>query len=440
MRFLFALALGLFVSSAVSAQPIDEYMDLQLHPCMHMAYKFFEPGLTFFDEANPPKLSHKHLLNNICYANYFKGNKGARILAVGALTQENIGSPRKARKLIMSQIEYVNKFVAENSEHFAVGRSPQEVRDLVHNTDKTIFVHCIEGGRNLVNSQADAQFWADQGVAFITLIHLVDWKYGGSGIRPGFPTHLLNFWAHFRREEKRGLKERGKQAILWLANAGVMTDITHMSDQARKDALAFMEMHNIPPISTHDFFKPIHNQPRGMEEEDVLKVYRNNGFVSLAASGIACRAYKPRADYKAKIDSLESYCNGSIDSYKFTYLAVKDYIESNLASIYGDSVKLEDMTEAQKVNLSIGFQTDFNGWLDHHLPRYGPEGCYTAHPDSTYEAVDIQGLAHPGLLESHWRVLEKEGVDLAPVRRSSEKFMQLWEQFLYNRGRFGEHY
>ena len=54
---------------------------------MHLAYKFFEPGLMFFDEANPPKLSHKHLLNNICYANYFKGNKGARILAVGALTQ-----------------------------------------------------------------------------------------------------------------------------------------------------------------------------------------------------------------------------------------------------------------------------------------------------------------------------------------------------------------
>ena len=87
MRFLFALALGLFVSSTVSAQPIDEYMDLQLHPCMHLTYKFFNPGLTWFNEANPPKLSHKHLLNNICYANYFKGNKGARILAVGALTQ-----------------------------------------------------------------------------------------------------------------------------------------------------------------------------------------------------------------------------------------------------------------------------------------------------------------------------------------------------------------
>jgi microsomal dipeptidase-like Zn-dependent dipeptidase len=422
--------------TTTSAQPIDEYIDLQLHPCMHLTYKFFKPGLTWFDEANPPELSHKHLLTNICYANYFKGNKGARILCVGALTKELIGSPKRARRIIMSQIDYVNNFVAENPDDFAVARSPQELRDLVHNTEKTIFVHCIEGGRNLVNSQEDAQFWADQGVAFITLIHLVDWKYGGSGIRPGFSTHLLNLGGHFKREEKRGLKEKGKQAIIWLANAGVMTDITHMSDQARKDAIAFMGEKGIPPISTHDFFKPIHNQPRGMEEEDILNVYHHNGFVSLAASGIATKAYKPRADYKAKIEALESYCNGSIDSYKFTYLAVKEHIESNVSAIYGDSVKLEQMTEAQKVHLCIGFQTDFNGWLDHHIPRYGPEGCYPIVSGVAYEAVDTLGLAHPGLMESHWRVLENEGVDLAPVRRSSEKFAQLWEQFQANRGRF----
>ena len=38
----------------------------------------------------------------------------------------------------------------------------------------------------------------------------------------------------------------------WLANAGIMTDLTHMSDQTRKDALSFMEAENIPPIVTHD--------------------------------------------------------------------------------------------------------------------------------------------------------------------------------------------
>ena len=133
--------------------------------------------------------------------------------------------------------------------------------------------------------------------------------------------------------------------------------------------------------------------------------------------------YKPRADYQGKLDSLESYCNGSIDSYKFTYEEVKAFLEKNLS-------------EEEVSNLSIGFQTDFNGWLNHHHGRYGKDGCYEANPDSTYEAIEIEGLAHPGLLESHWRLLEKEGVDLEPIKRSSEKFLQMWELFLANKGKF----
>lgn len=434
MRIVIALLLLPFLSVG---QEIREYIDMQLHPCIHLVYGgFFEPGLTFFEEGNEPELTHRHILTNICYANYFKDNDGVRILCVGALVRERIANPRKARRVVMAQIDYVNRFVDENPDDFAVARSPQELRDLVHNTRKTIFVHCIEGGRNLVNSQEDAQFWADQGVAFITLIHLVDWKYGGSAIRPEIGPKLINFWGLFRRQSKRGLKDKGRQAITYLANAGVMTDITHMSDQTRKDVLDFMEEKGIPPISTHDLFKPIHNMSRGMEEEHILKVYRNNGYISLSVGGPAVLPYRPREDYRAKYEALDPYCSGSIDTYKFTYEEVKGFIEGNVAAIYGDSVRLEDMTEDQLVDISIGFHSDFNGWVHHHRPRYGPDGCYPIHPDSTYEDIDIRGLAHPGLLASHWRVLEREGVDLAPLKRSAEKFTRLWEEFLERRGTF----
>jgi microsomal dipeptidase-like Zn-dependent dipeptidase len=407
----------------VSAQEIHEYMDLQIHPCMHVPYSFFGTGLEYFDEADPPDLSWKHQLTNVNYANYLRKNKGARILCVGALTQENIASQKRGRKVILKQIRFINDFVEANAEDFAVARTPQQVRDLVHNTEKTIIIHSIEGGKRLVNSQEDANFWAEQGVAFITLVHLVDSKLGAAANQPMPVLKLLNFKSLFRKEKNRRLTEKGKQAIVWLANAGIMTDITHMSDNTRKDALALMEEKGIPPLVTHDVFKPIQNQPRGMEEEDVLKVYANNGFISLPISGETCRPYRPRADYQAKLDALESYCNGSIDSYKFTYQAVKSFLEKELPA---------DQVE----NLSIGFQTDFNGWLNHHHGRYGEDGCFEADPNSTYEAIEIQGLAHPGLMESHWRLLEKEGVDLEPIKRSSEKFLQMWEFFIENKGRY----
>ncbi|MFT4524960.1 MAG: microsomal dipeptidase-like Zn-dependent dipeptidase [Bacteroidia bacterium] len=421
------------------AQEIREYIDLQTHPCMHLMFNKFGPGLTYFDESNPPELSHKHFFDNILYANYVRKNSGSRILCVGSLNKEN-ASAKKGRKVVLAQIAYVNKVVADHPEDFALARTPQEVRDLIHNTDKTVFIHCIEGGRRLVESAEDAQFWADQGVAFITLIHLMDSKYGGSGIRPGFGTNLLNLGARFRRKKKRGLTEKGRNAIKWLADVGIMTDITHMSDSCRKQTLDFMMENDIPPLVTHDMFKPIQNHPRGIAEEDIIKIYQAGGMMSIPNSGVSLEPYNPREDYKKTLDSMEDYCPESIDSYIFTYNALNGFVKEHASeALNGQYADYMLLTEDQKVDLAIGFQSDNNGWLNHHRPRYGEEGCFRIERDTVYNPVDIQGLAHAGLIQDNWDLMESEGVDLDPIRRSSEKFLRMWEYFLDNKGRFEDH-
>lgn len=256
-------------------------------------------------------------------------------------------------------------------------------------------------------------------------------EYGGAAILPGIPTRLINMNASCEIENEIGLTELGKNAIAWLANAGIMIDVTHMNDQTRKDALKVMEEHGIPPLSTHDGFKPIQHHPRALDEEDVFNIYKNNGLVSLPISGLSLIPFNPDEKYQQQIDSLDLYCEGSTDTYKFTYLALKKFIETHPGLSYNDS-----LSDAEKVNFSIGFQSDFNGWLNHSRPRYGEDGCYAMHPDSIYEKIDTEGLAHPGLMESQWNVLEKEGVDLSPIKRAAEKFLQLWQYFLDNRGKF----
>ncbi|MCB0502855.1 MAG: hypothetical protein KDD32_09220, partial [Bacteroidetes bacterium] len=79
---------------------------------------------------------------------------------------------------------------------------------------------------------------------------------------------------------------------------------------------------------------------------------------------------------------------------------------------------------------SIGFQSDFNGWLSHSRPRYGKDGCYPIQKDSIYREIETKGLAHPGLLNEHWETLINEDVDIEPIKRNAEKFLQLWEYFL----------
>ena len=435
MKKIAALIFLLILSQFLPAQAIREYMDLQIHPTMHVPYRFFGKGLRTFDPEHPPKLKHKHLFKDVNYTNYLADNRGARILVNGALTTEFIHSKRRARKMIMKQIDYINRFVAANSDDFAVAKSPQEVRDLVQNTDKTIFIHSIEGGKRLVNSAEDAQFWADQGVAFITLIHLVDDLNGGAAILPDLNTKLINLRGVLRREKNRRLTEHGKNAIQWLANAGVMTDITHMSDLTRKDAIEFMTAHQIPVISTHDGFKPIQNHPRGMEAEDILSIYEGNGFISLPISGLSLGNHHTEKEFIAAQDSLPCFCDGSIDSYKFTYEVVQDLIEGNVARISNNpDLYFEALSEEEKERYAIGFQTDFNGWCNHHRPRFGKSGCSDSIPGQTYEAIETEGLRHPGLMSSHWALLEKEGVDITPIKRASERFLQVWEYFLETKG------
>jgi len=423
------------------AQEIREFMDLQTHTCMHVPYRFFGEGLTWFAEGEPPELSYKHQLTNVNYANYLAGNKGARIIVNGAICPEVIVSRKKARRIILEQLRQVNAFAQKHSDRFVVAKTPQQVRDYVHRTDKTIIIHSIEGGKQLLDSPEDAAFWAQQGVAFITLVHLIDDQFGGAAIRPGLATHLINYKGTIKRafgkKRSKGLTDKGRQAILWLANAGIMTDLTHMSPQTRKEALAFMEAQRIPPLVTHDLFRPIQNHPRGIAEADILRIYQLDGLLSLPISGESLIAYRPRADYAARLDTLKAHCPGSIDAYKFTYQALQQLLEANLPALTGNSTaKWEDLPEQAKVRLAIGFQSDFNGWVNHSRPRYGEEGCYPINPEQEYEPVDLQGLAHPGLLESHWRLLKKEGVDLAPILRASERFLQLWAHFLENKGRF----
>ena len=424
----------LLFAKPAQSQVIHEYMDLQIHPTMHIAHHNFKPGLTYFDESDPPALTYKHKLKNVNYANFWEDNKGCRVFVIGFMTKERIRDRQKARDVILEQMKYVEAFVQQHPDKFAIARSPQEVRDLVTQTKKTIILYSLEGGKSLVGSEEDAYFWASKGVAFITLIHLVDSELGGAAIRPGFIFKIINLKGALRSKKKRGLTDLGRNAIQWLANAGIMTDISHMSDSTRKEALDLMIEKGIPPISTHDAFKPIQNMERAISEADVIRIYQGHGFMSLPLSGISLKPYRPDPKYQTLLNHQPEYCDGSVDTYRFTYEALQSFLAHNVGRIYNDSTKtMNNLTENEKIDLSIGFQSDFNGWVNHSRPRYGKKGCFKAAPDVVYESIELQGLAHPGLLESQWNWMEKEDVDLEPVRRASEKFLRVWEYVLENK-------
>jgi hypothetical protein len=127
-----------------------------------------------------------------------------------------------------------------------------------------------------------------------------------------------------------------------------------------------------------------------------------------------------------------NYCNKTLDNYKITMEAIGSVLKSNTKEIFNleNHLDYSELSDGQKTQLSIGWQSDFNGWVDHGKPRFGKKGCYSSDKNQNIPPIEYLGLAHPGMLPDFWKILEKEGMDVDSVRRSSEKFLQMWEGIL----------
>lgn len=126
---------------------------------------------------------------------------------MAAMAAEKARNPEQARRLIDSQFAYVEEWVVDNADRYAVAKAPAEVRYLLTETNKTVVFHSIEGGHHLLSGPDDAAYWAERGVALITLMHLRDDELGGSAILDkGVGTLINRAGARARRRgEDRGL-------------------------------------------------------------------------------------------------------------------------------------------------------------------------------------------------------------------------------------------
>ena len=119
-------------------------------------------------------------------------------------------------------------------------------------------------------------------------------------------------------------------------------------------------------------------------------------------------------------------CPGTLEAFSFHQRAVRDLVAANASAILGPEADLG--SAAAKTRLAVGWSSDWNGWVSHSRPVFGVGRCRDPAALEDPLEIDTRGLAHPGLLPSHWQRLERDGLDLDPMLRSAERFLQLWEQ------------
>ncbi|MFT6146566.1 MAG: microsomal dipeptidase-like Zn-dependent dipeptidase [Myxococcota bacterium] len=387
-------ALGLGFAFAQQPEPVHVPMDLQGHPAMHLTWKFFGRGLI----AKTPRRSHRHQFRQSVYTPWLD-DSGLRLFGMAAMAAEKARNPRQARRMVLSEFEYVEAFIDDNSDRYALAKTPAEARTLLAETDKMVIFHSIEGGHHLLNGPKDAAFWRDRGVALFTLMHLRDDELGGSAILNTGLGRLINRAGAKNRKKNRyrGLTERGASAVRELAEVGILVDLSHMAPQTVDDTLAITGELGVPPIVTHGALGSLRTVERSFTDAQVVEIYRQGGMFALSLSPEGLDAVPELND---------DVCHGTIESWGRHYQTLVDLVG---------------------VDASIGWSSDWNGWVSHAAPVYGKGRCRPLSELNDPLAIDTEGLVHPGMIPQHFERAERMGLDLRPIDRSSEQFLQMWE-------------
>jgi len=410
----FALSGAPRANPSPAAEPILAQIDWQAHPAMHIPWKMFGRGLT---DRGLERRTWRHQFRQTVSAPAL-ADSGVRILLAAAMAAERARSPRQARRLILRQLEYVEAFVERHPERYALASTPALARELLETTDKTVIIHSIEGGHHLLWQHDDAREWAARGVALITLIHLRDREFGGAALLEGLLGPLINRWGvrARRRGSPRGLTPFGEATIRRLNQAGILVDYSHMAAPALADALALSAREGIPPVLTHNDLAI--DGPFSITDAQLVEIYRLGGVFSsgLSANDAIAEVARPPLP--------DDLCWGTLEAWGWQHQRVQRVLQEHVAEIFQiPGLTAADLSEDQRIRLATGWSSDWNGWVSHSRP-VAPD-CRPV-PESAL-AIDTRGLAHPGLLPQHWQRLEERGVDLRPMLRSAERFLQLWE-------------
>lgn len=179
--------------------------------------------------------------------------------------RERDGKFYGARSLADSLIDMVEGFVKKWPDKFAIAYSPSDV--LMHFKQGTISLPMgMENGSPIEGSLDNLRHFYRRGIRYITLTH-------------GKDNHICDSSYDTTRTWK-GLSPFGKQVVAEMNRLGIMVDISHLSDDAAKQAIAITKAPVIASHSSCRAFTP--GWQRNISDELIKLVAKNGGVVMIA--------------------------------------------------------------------------------------------------------------------------------------------------------------
>ena len=252
-----------------------------------------------------------------------------------------------AKNLANELIDSVEAIVAAHPDKFALASSTADVMENFAN-NKISMALGMENGGPIEGDLANAKYFYDRGIRYITLTHS--------------KSNHISDSSYDDNKRWGGLSDFGKELVPEMNRLGIMVDVSHVSDGAFYDVL---EVTNTPVIASHSSAR--HFVPgfeRNMDDDMLAKLAENNGVIQLNI-GSTFLSKKSADSGKARREALEAYMEKmgiEAGTDAATAARTKIYAENpfEYATMADVIAHIDHIVKVAGIN-HVGIGTDFDG-------------------------------------------------------------------------------
>jgi membrane dipeptidase len=166
----------------------------------------------------------------------------------------------EAVQITIEQIDLVKAMTSRYPASLAMAYSSADIR-AAHNAGRIASLIGVEGGHQINNSLAVLRAYYDLGARYMTLTHSSNTAWADSATDA--PVH-------------HGLTAFGVEVVREMNRLGMMVDLSHVSADTMRAALAVSEA---PVIFSHSSARALVDHPRDVADDVLLRVAQNGGVV-----------------------------------------------------------------------------------------------------------------------------------------------------------------
>ncbi|HUE70473.1 MAG TPA: dipeptidase [Pirellulaceae bacterium] len=186
-----------------------------------------------------------------------QGNVGAQFWSV--YVPSETGKRGVALQQTLEQIDLVYAMIKRYPETFELARTVADI-ERIRAGGKIASLIGVEGGHSIEDSIASLRKLRELGAAYMTLTHSDTLAWADSATDAG---------------KHGGLSPFGEEVVREMNRLGMLVDLSHVSDETMKDAIAISKA---PVIYSHSSARAIADHPRNVPD-DVLKLVKQNGGI-----------------------------------------------------------------------------------------------------------------------------------------------------------------